>query len=164
MWRFLKTLYIRTCGYSYTNLGRLFLRLFIGIMLMQFGIRQLYDFSSSVSLFPSVFGMSAEASMIIMIVIEIFCSLMIMVGFCTRLMSIPPLMAMIVAEWYILAVKTDIMPYMLSWADPGYVPFLFMGIYFFIILVGPGKISVDYFLSLYLLHSDNRSENVLEEV
>ena len=38
----LKTIYIRTTGYSYTNLGRLFLRLFVGIMLMQFGIRQLY--------------------------------------------------------------------------------------------------------------------------
>ena len=41
---------------------------------------------------------------------------------------------------------------------------LFLGIYFFILLVGPGKISVDYFLSLYLLHSNDESESELEEV
>ena len=42
--RFLKSLYFRTTGYSYTNLGRLFLRLFVGIMLMQFGVRQIARF------------------------------------------------------------------------------------------------------------------------
>ena len=41
---------------------------------------------------------------------------------------------------------------------------MFLGIYFFILLVGPGKISVDYFLSLHILHSNNQSESQLEEV
>ena len=41
---------------------------------------------------------------------------------------------------------------------------MFLGIYFFIFIVGPGKISIDYFLSLHLLHSDNKSESELEEV
>lgn len=31
-----KLIYIRSTGYSYTNMGRLFLRLFVGVMLMQF--------------------------------------------------------------------------------------------------------------------------------
>ena len=53
---------------------------------------------------------------------------------------------------------------MITWAMPGYLPVMFMGIYFFIILVGPGKISIDYFLSLHLLHTDNKSESELEEV
>ena len=52
----LKKIYIRTTGYSYTNMGRLFLRLFVGIMMMQFGIRQLYNFEAAKAMFPSLFG------------------------------------------------------------------------------------------------------------
>ena len=125
-----KQIYIRTTGYSYTNMGRLFLRLFIGIMLMQFGVRQLMHYHEASHMFPSVLGMDSPTTMSVMIVIEILCSFFIMAGFCTRLMVIPP----------------------------------FMGIYFFILLVGPGKISVDYFLSLHFIHSDNQSESELEEV
>jgi len=54
--------------------------------------------------------------------------------------------------------------YDISWTQPVYIPILFMGIYFFILLVGPGKISVDYFLSLHFIHTDNQSEAELEEV
>ena len=42
--KLLKKLYFWSTGYSYTNLGRLFLRLFVGIMLLQFGIRQIGHF------------------------------------------------------------------------------------------------------------------------
>lgn len=160
----LKTVYIRTTGYSYTNLGRLFLRLFVGLMLMQFGIRQIYHYDMMAASFPSVLTMSPETSLTLMIIIEVVCSLFIMVGFCTRIMTIPPVVAMILAEWHLLNYAVDVPPYMLSWAQPGYLPIMFLGIYFFIILVGPGKISVDYFLSLYFIHSENQSESELEEV
>lgn len=87
-----------------------------------------------------------------------------MVGFCTRMMAVPPFIAMVVAEHYLLSNSPVSAPYMLSWGDPGYVPMLFLGIYFFIFLVGPGKISVDYFLSLHFIHTDDKSESELEEV
>lgn len=160
----LKKIYIRTTGYSYTNMGRLFLRLFVGIMMMQFGIRQLYNFDEAQAMFPSFWGISSEAMLILMIVIEIGCSLFIMTGFMTRIMTIPPSIAMIVAEWYILHDLVKEAPYMLSWSQQGYVPIMFLGIYFFLILVGPGKISVDYFLSLHFIHTNDHSEAELEEV
>lgn len=144
-------------------MGRLFLRLFVGIMLMQFGLRQMYDFSEASLMFPSTLGMSPEFSLSVMIVIEIACSLFIMVGFCTRLMVIPPFIAMILAEYHLLAHNT-VASYNIDWMMPGYLPVMFLGIYFFILLVGPGKISVDYFLSLHFIHSDNQSESELEEV
>ena len=159
-----KTIYYRTTGYSYTNMGRLFLRLFVGVMLMQFGIRQIINFSAAAPVFPEVLGMSSESSLITMIVIEILCSLFIMVGFCTRIMVIPPFVAMIFAEHYLLTRAVSNPPYELDWMQPGYLPIMFLGIYFFILLVGPGKISVDYFLSLHLIHTDNESEAELEEV
>jgi len=160
----LKSIYIRSTGYSYTNLGRLFLRLFVGIMMMQFGIRQLYNFSDYVMSFPTIAGLSSEATLIVMIVVEIFCSICIMLGFCTRIMTIPPFVAMIMAEWFLLRHLVHVPSYMLTYAMPGYLPVMFMGIYFFILVVGPGKISVDYFLSLYLLHSEDKNEEELQEV
>lgn len=160
----LKWLYFKVTGYSYTNLGRMFLRLFVGIMLMQFGIRQINNFELLKDLFPGVIGMTGHASLIVMICIEIVCSTFIMVGFLTRLMIIPPFVAMILAEYYLLHDVVPEMPYQLDWVQLGYVPILFMGIYFFLLLVGPGKISIDYFLSLHIIHRENKSEGELEEV
>ncbi len=159
-----KKFYILSSGYSYTNMGRLFLRLFVGIMLMQFGIRQISALESPTINFPHVLGLGSEASMILMIAIEIGCSLFIMAGFLTRLMTLPPLVAMIIAEYYLLnnAVSTE--TWMLNWWQLGYLPIMFAAIYFFLILVGPGKISVDYFLSLHFIHQHNHSETDLEEV
>lgn len=159
-----KKIYVTTTGYSYTHLGRLFLRLFIGIMLMQFGIRQIGDVDFLEHSFPSVFGIGSEASLWTMIVIEIGCSLFIMAGFLTRIMILPPFIAMTIAEYYLLHDMVKTASYQLSWEQPGYLPIMFLGIYFFLILVGPGKISVDYFLSLHLLHSSDHSEDELEEV
>lgn len=160
---FIKRVYFRTTGYSYTNLGRLFLRLFIGIMLMQFGVRQLARFFEIREVFPAVLGMSSEASLIVMICIELICSLFIMFGFLTRLMILPPFVAMILAEYHLLH-NSVAAPYLLDWQQQGYLPIMFLGIYFFLALVGPGKISVDYFLSLHIIHTENKSEGELEEV
>lgn len=160
----LKRLYIRITGYSYTNMGRLFLRLFVGIMMMQFGIRQIYDFQNAAASFPALLGMSSESSLILMIAIEVVCSFFIMCGFLTRPMTVPPFLAMVVAEYYLLTDAVEQASYTLSWQNMGYLPVMFLGIYFFILLVGPGKISVDYFLSLHFIHSDNHSESELEEV
>lgn len=159
-----KSLFLASAGYSYTNLGRLFLRLFVGIMLIQFGVRHLTYFYEIKDIFPSVIGMSGETSLIVMICIEIICSLFIMFGFLTRLMSIPPLVAMIIAEYFLLNDFAQQASYLLTWQQQGYLPVMFSGIYFFLLLVGPGKISIDYFLSLHIIHTENRSEDELEEV
>lgn len=161
----LKTIYIRMTGYSYTNLGRLFLRLFIGIMMIQFGVRQIAEFQMLGSNFPDFFGMTSEWSLGIFIAIEMVCSIFIMFGFLTRLMTLPPFIAMIIAEYYLLHDTLREATYLLPWQSQGYLPIMFLGIYMFIMLVGPGKISVDYFLSLHLIHSDDKSEDEeLEEV
>ena len=160
----LKRTYFKATGYSYANMGRLFLRLFIGIMLMQFGVRQIDNFELWKDIFPRVLGMTSHATLIVMICIEIVCSTFIMFGFLTRLMILPPFVSMILAEYYLLHDYVQEAAYMLDWQHLGYVPIMFMGIYFFLLLVGPGKISVDYFLSLHIIHTENKSEGELEEV
>lgn len=161
----LTRIYLRSTGYSYTNLARLFLRLFVGMMLMQFGIRQFVHFSEMSTSFPAVLGMSSSTSLLVMSVIEVLCSTFIMAGFLTRLMTIPPLIALGIAEYYLLHDISSIASYQLGWDELGYLPIMFMGIYFFILLAGPGKISVDYFLSLHIIHSTDRDEDEeLEQV
>ena len=162
--KFIKRTYFRFTGYSYTNLGRLFLRLFVGIMLMQFGVRQIAHYYEMSHIFPPVFGLSSSASLVVMIAIEVICSAFIMFGFLTRFMILPPFVAMIMAEYHLLHDYVSDAAYLLDWQQQGYLPIMFLGIYFFLLLVGPGKISVDYFLSLHIIHSENKSEGELEEV
>lgn len=159
-----KKIYVTTTGYSYTHLGRLFLRLFVGIMLLQFGIRQIEHAAMIENSFPAVLGLGPEVSLWTMICIEIGCSVFIMAGFLTRIMLLPPFIAMILAEYHLLHDVATKASYQLSWEHPAYLPIMFLGIFFFLMLVGPGKISVDYFLSLHLLHSSDHSEDELEEV
>jgi putative oxidoreductase len=147
-------------------MARLFLRLFVGVMFMQFGIRHLVNFTELCADFPTVLGISSEASLILMIIIELVCSLLIMAGFLTRLATIPPIIAMIAAEYYILH---DLLPHSLihglTWDQPGYLPIMFIGIYLFILLAGPGKISLDYLISLFIISREGRDEKEeLEEV
>ncbi|MDE7470947.1 MAG: DoxX family protein, partial [Paramuribaculum sp.] len=97
---FFTDLFLRCTGYTYSNMGRLFIRLFVGVMFMQFGIRHLVNFSLISAEFPTLLGLSSETCLILMIINELVCSLFIMAGFLTRLATIPPIISMIVAEYY----------------------------------------------------------------
>lgn len=159
-------IYLRTTGYTYSNLARLFMRLFVGIMFMQFGIRHLVNFQQMKTDFPTVIGLDSETCLILMICIELICSLFIMIGFLTRLSTIPPIITMVFAEYYI---AHDLLPrtpfYYIDATQPGYLPIMFIGIYLFMLLAGPGKISLDYFISLYIIKvRGHNEEEALEEV
>lgn len=158
--------YLRITGFSYSNMARLFMRLFVGVMFMQFGIRHLVGYSEFSLDFPTICGWSSTTCLIIMICIELICSLLIMAGFLTRLATLPPIGSMIAAEYYILH---DLLPhtsiYGIDSTQPGYLPIMFIGIYLYILLAGPGKISLDYLISLFIIDSQGRDEKEeLEEV
>lgn len=163
---FLSDMFVRCTGYTYTNMARLFIRLFVGVMFMQFGIRQLMQFHELAAQYPTVLGMSPEAGLTVMIVVEIVCSLLIMVGFLTRIAVIPPILTMIGAIYF--ALNGDVPTagvYDLSAGSQPYIPMMFIGIYVFILLAGPGKISLDYFISIFLISRNGKNErDELEEV
>lgn len=163
---FLSKAFISFTGHTYSNMARLFIRLFVGVMFMQFGIRHLVNFQEMSVDFPTVLGLSSSACLILMITVELLCSLCIMVGFLTRLSTLPPIFSMLAAEYYIVH---DLLPHMsmygLDSTDPGYLPIMFIGIYLFILLAGPGKISLDYFITLYLINRQGKDDKEeLEEV
>lgn len=158
--------FVKCTGYTYSNMARLFMRLFVGVMFMQFGIRHLVAFEQLRHTFPSMFGLHSETCLIIMIVIEVVCSLFIMVGFLTRIAVVPPALSMMAAEYYILHnLLPNVSVYGLSDTQPGYLPIMFIGIYLYILLAGPGKISLDYFISLFLISRQGKSgDEELEDV
>ena len=158
--------FVKCTGYTYSNPARLFIRLFVGVMFMQFGIRHLVAFEQLRGSFPCMFGLQPETCLILMIIVEIVCSLFIMVGFLTRISVIPPAISMIAAEYYILHnMLPHVSVYGLSDTQPGYLPIMFIGIYLYILLAGPGKISLDYFISLFLISRQGKSgDEELEDV
>ena len=55
--------------------------------------------------------------------------------------------------------------YGLDSTDPGYLPIMFIGIYIYLLIAGPGKISLDYFISLYIISQKGKyEEEELEDV
>ncbi|MDE6191315.1 MAG: DoxX family protein [Muribaculum sp.] len=141
------------------------MRLFVGIMFMQFGIRHLVNFSTLRYTFPSVLGIGSETSLIIMICIELICSLCIMIGFLTRLSVLPPVISMIIAEYHILHdLLSDTLTYSISCTQPGYLPLMFIGIFLYLLIAGPGKISLDYFISLFIISKRGKDETETEEL
>lgn len=160
---FVKYLFVYGAGHTYSNLSRLFLRLFTGVMFMQFGIRQWIHFDSVAPTFIDFGGIGSEASLAIMIAIEIICSTMMILGFMSRISVLPPSVAMIFAETHILTNMVHVEPSHLISTQPGYVPILFLGIFCFMLLAGPGKISLDYLISLRFTHTDKDIENTLKD-
>lgn len=152
--------YFRIAGYSFTNLGRLFLRLFVGIMLLQYGVRQLSSSSHELLQFNIPY-LEVGLSTWLVIFVEIVCAFFIMIGLFTRLALIPPFILMICSttQLFVLYSFSELSISLMT------IPFLYMGVFFFMMLVGPGKISVDYFYSLFLIsRHHNGKEEHLEEV
>jgi len=157
---FFKNLFLYSAGHTYSNLSRLFLRLFTGIMFLQLSIRQMLNFDEIVPTFQGFLGMSPEASMTALVVIELLCAVCIMLGFLTRLAVLFPLVLMLVVENLFFSSQTSVTDQMFNFG-PGY-PVMFIGIFIFMLLAGPGKISLDYIIAAHFTESVN-DEKVLDE-
>lgn len=159
---FVKQIYYKSTGYSYTHMGRMFLRLFIGIMLMQLAVRQIIVTTGNDAVSETLATVFAQTPLWISIV-EIFCAFCIMIGFMMRVLILP-VFALMIYYACSLAVNPIVTSTGIELYEFMMVPFLFMGIFFFLMMVGPGKISIDYFLSLYLINRSQDKEEDLEEV
>ncbi|MBP5752953.1 MAG: DoxX family protein, partial [Treponema sp.] len=105
MW---KKLFFYCVGYTYSNLSRLFLRLFTGVMFLELCIRQMLHFEEIVPAFHGFMGLSPEASMSVLMVIELLCATFIILGLLMRLAILPPLVIMCVAESVILSSQGNV--------------------------------------------------------
>lgn len=151
----LKKLFFYSAGYTYSNLSRLFLRAFTGVMFLHLCVRQLVHIDELAPAFEGFMGFSPETSATVLLVIESLCAACIMLGLLMRVALIPPIAIMCIAEMALLSSPGH--PSGLFSFEPGY-PMMFLGIFIYLMLAGPGKISLDYLIGLHLIESHEDDE------
>ena len=117
-----------------SNAARLFLRLFVGILMLTHGIAKIEN--TLVDTFPDPIGLGT-LTLPLIILVEVGASILVMVGFLTRLALIPLIFSMIVAAF--LTFPT----FALATSE---LPLMYLGIFITLLLAGPGKCSIDYLL------------------
>jgi putative oxidoreductase len=116
------------------NTAMLFFRVTLGVLMMHHGYGKLVGFSGMKDQFPNFLGLGSSFSLILDIFAEFFCSLFLILGLFTRLATIPLIIAMtfavIVAHGYDFFGKGELATHYLI-------------CYIVLLLVGPGRVSVD---------------------
>ena len=116
------------------NAAMLLLRLSVGILMMMHGYDKLTHFNEYQSKFMNFMGIGASASLALVVFAEFFCSLFLILGLFTRLAAIP------------LIIATCVMVFKAHNGDvfgDGETAALYLTGYLVLLLVGPGKVSVD---------------------
>jgi putative oxidoreductase len=119
-----------------TGLALLIARVGVAALMLTHGIPKLGMLLAGDPIkFPSVWGMGAEFSLVLAVLAEVVGSVLILVGFATRLAAIPLILTMLVAVFIFhaadpFAVKEPALQYLL--------------VYVVLLLTGSGKYSMDY--------------------
>jgi putative oxidoreductase len=106
---------------------------FGGLMLVDHGFQKLTKYPSLQSKFSDPFQIGSDWSLILVIFAEVFCSMLIIAGLFTRLAAIPLVIAMGIA--FFIAHNHDV--------KEGEKAALFLVGFLAILLVGPGRASLD---------------------
>jgi putative oxidoreductase len=131
MKRFFSTDYTETSF----NLASLLLRLTFGLLLcLHHGFDKLMHFSSLQGSFPDPLHIGHRWSLVLVLFAEVFCALLLVLGLFTRAAALVLVINMAVAAWVLH--KGQPLPKV-------ELPLLYLIPFFSILLVGPGKISVD---------------------
>ncbi len=121
------------------DVGSLILRVGLGsAMMLNHGLGKLQSFSEKSGGFPDPLGVGSPMSMALAVFAEFFCSAAIIVGFATRL-ALTQLIATMAVAFFII-----------HGADPfskKEMAFLYLVPFIALFLLGPGRISVDGWLS-----------------
>jgi putative oxidoreductase len=127
---------LMSTGYSAGafNFAMLLLRFGVGILMMNHGYDKLVHFAEKKKDFVNLLGLGQTVSLSLVVFAEFFCSLFLILGLFTRLSVIPLIVTMCVALFH--THKGDIF-------GDGQAAALYLSIYITLLIVGPGKISVD---------------------
>lgn len=113
-------------------------RIAIALLMLVHGLPKMQMlFSGDPIQFPPVLGMSAGLSLALAVFAEVFCSVLILVGFATRLATVPLIITMLVAVFSIHA--ADVFA-------KKELAVLYLSAYVVLFFAGSGKYSVDQIL------------------
>lgn len=121
------------------HLTSLTLRVFFaGTMLVQHGWVKFQQFDNLKDQFPNLFGLGSSVCLSLAIFAEGFCSLLLVLGIFTRIMSIPPMITMLVAALVVKAGE--------PFAQKELAILYFAG-FLALFLIGGGNFSLNRFVS-----------------
>ena len=134
----MKRLFSTKTSESAFSLGMLLLRLGSGcLMLINHGLDKLIHFADKASRFADPFGIGSTTSLALVVFAEFFCAAFIILGLFTRLAAVPLVIAMSVALFY--SNKGAIF-------GKGELSAIFLICFLTILIMGPGKASLDRFI------------------
>jgi putative oxidoreductase len=116
------------------DIGLLILRLAMGGTMLVHGLPKMMNFAEYSTKFPDPIGLGSQISLILAIFAEVFCALLVIIGFKTRYVVVPLIITMLVAFFIVHG------------ADPfreKELAFLYLLGYISIAFTGAGKYSVD---------------------
>jgi len=116
------------------NFAMLLLRITFGVLMMNHGYSKLVHFNETAQHMPSLFGIGSTITTALVVFAEFFCALFVILGLFTRLACIPILINMAYAV--INAHHGKIF-------GDGEMGTLFLGAFLVLLIIGPGKVSVD---------------------
>lgn len=116
------------------NAAMLILRLSLGILMMHAGYNKLVHFGEMQHKFMNFMGIGSTASLALVVFAEFFCSLFLILGLFTRFAAIPLIITMCVALFK--AHNGEVL-------GDGQTAALYLTGYIVLLLVGPGRVSVD---------------------
>ena len=122
---------------KWIDLAKLILRLQAGLLMLTHGWPKLQNFAERSEPFADPFGVSSPVSLSLVIFAEVFCSVLLIVGWKTRWVVIPLIITMLVIIFDI------------QWDDPfrrKELPLMFLGAYISLLMAGAGSISLDRWL------------------
>ncbi|HSC39424.1 MAG TPA: DoxX family protein [Chitinophagaceae bacterium] len=130
----MKRLLSTSCSDWAFNIGTFVLRLGAGGLVIAHGYDKLVHFATLRHQFMSFMGIGSSTSLTLVIFAEFFCGLLVLLGLFTRLTVIPIVISMTVA--LVKAHHNDVF-------GAGEKAALFLCAFLAILLLGPGKASVD---------------------
>jgi putative oxidoreductase len=116
------------------NTALFFIRLVFGILMMKHGYDKLVHFAEMKTSFINFMGLGSTISLLLVVFAEFFCGLFIVIGLFTRLASVPIIICMSVALFKV---------HNADFFGKGEMAALYLGAFLAILLIGPGKASVD---------------------
>lgn len=122
------------CSQGAFNMGMLLLRLIFGILMMKHGYDKLLGYAEMKGQFMNFMGLGSAASLALCIFAEFFCSLFLILGLFTRPAASVLIINALVAA--VLAHNSDF------FGEAEKIT-LFFGAYATLLIMGPGKLSVD---------------------
>jgi len=120
------------------DVGLLWLRLYAGgVMLIAHGWAKLFNFGERMHTFSDPLGIGSPASLALATFAEFFCAIFIMLGIGTRLACTQLIATMAIA---VMVSGGNIF----GGRESAEFPFMFLGAYIALFLIGPGRISFDH--------------------